>query len=99
MCKSWRNFKVIIEITVKEFIKQINFNIGLFLYIYQIELDVSESVYINGKGNVSKGGAVKGAKITVYPMFDNSYNVEIKKGVGGHGGGDDVLGRRIKDLK
>ena len=57
----------------------------------RMELDVSEAVYVNGQGHTSEEGATKGTKLTVYPMFDNSYEVEIPKAEGGHGGGDPVL--------
>lgn len=57
----------------------------------RMELEVSEAVYVNGQGHTSQEGATKGKKITVYPMFDNSYEVEIPQADGGHGGGDPVL--------
>ena len=57
----------------------------------RMELSVSEAVYVNGQGHTSEEGATKGTKLTVYPMFDNSYEVEIPKADGGHGGGDPVL--------
>lgn len=57
----------------------------------RIELDVTEAVYVNGQGESSKEGAIVGEKITVYPMFGDAYEVSIVKGVGGHGGGDNVL--------
>ena len=57
----------------------------------RMELDVVESVYVNGEGDPSEEGVVKGKKLTVYPMFDEPYNVEIEEGIGGHGGGDKVM--------
>ncbi len=57
----------------------------------RLELDVVETVYINGAGEKSKEGAVEGVKITVYPMFAEAREVKIDPGVGGHGGGDPVL--------
>ncbi|MBQ4258892.1 MAG: gfo/Idh/MocA family oxidoreductase, partial [Lachnospiraceae bacterium] len=36
-------------------------------------------------------GALVGLTLQVYPMFGESYNVPVEKGVGGHGGGDPVL--------
>ena len=57
----------------------------------RIELEVIETIYVNGAGASSLEGVVKGKKITVYPMFGDAYQVPIEEGVGGHGGGDDVL--------
>ncbi len=57
----------------------------------RLELDVNETVYVNGQGNKSQEGAVKAKSITVYPMFSEPYEVEIPSAEGGHGGGDPVL--------
>lgn len=57
----------------------------------RIQLSVVESTYVNAGGDVSEEGAVKKTSITVFPMFDAPYNVEIEKKAGGHGGGDPVL--------
>ncbi len=57
----------------------------------RIEIEVVEAVYINGKDSSDAEGVVKGTKIVVYPMFGNAYEVDIRSGVGGHGGGDSVL--------
>lgn len=57
----------------------------------RIEMEVVEAVYINAAGDSKNEGVVKGKKITVYPMFGESYQVPIAEGVGGHGGGDVVL--------
>ena len=57
----------------------------------RMELDVVESVYVNGEGDPSEEGVVKGKKLTVYPMFAEPYNVEMEEGIGGHGGGDKVM--------
>lgn len=57
----------------------------------RLELDVAETVYVNGAGNKSLEGAVKAKTIKVYPMFDEPYEVEIPTAEGGHGGGDPVL--------
>jgi len=56
-----------------------------------IEMEVIEAVYTNGSGESSKEGVVVGKKIVVYPMFGDSYEVEIEDGVGGHGGGDSIM--------
>ena len=57
----------------------------------RMELDVVEAVYVNGEGDPSEEGVVKGKKLMVYPMFSEPYNVEIEEGKGGHGGGDKVM--------
>jgi hypothetical protein len=51
-------------------------------------MDVVEAVYVNGKGPSSLEGDIESKKITVYPMFGESYTVPIEEGKGGHGGGD-----------
>ena len=57
----------------------------------RMELDVTEQVYVNAGGDPNLEGAAKSKSITVYPMFDNPYKVEIPEAVGGHGGGDPIL--------
>ena len=57
----------------------------------RIEYQVREQAYINGGGERAEEGAQKLTSIMVYPMFANPYPVEVKKGVGSHGGGDTVL--------
>ncbi len=57
----------------------------------RLELDVSETVYVNGAGEKEKEGAVNEKTITVYPMFAAPYTVDIPTAEGGHGGGDPVL--------
>ncbi len=57
----------------------------------RIQLSVVESTYVNGGGDVSEEGAVKKKSITVFPMFNAPYAVDIEEGKGGHGGGDPVL--------
>lgn len=57
----------------------------------RIELKVSEKTYVNAGGDKENEGAVRDIKITVFPMFKPSYEVEIEKAEGGHGGGDPVL--------
>lgn len=57
----------------------------------RIELEVVEAIYVNGSGESAKEGVVDQKKITVYPHFNEPYEVEIPEGAGGHGGGDSVL--------
>ncbi|MBX3011864.1 MAG: Gfo/Idh/MocA family oxidoreductase [Caldilineaceae bacterium] len=69
----------------------------------RIELDLVESVgkqFVAGeeqtlkveREDVEKFG---GKELRVYPMFGRPYTVEIPEGVGGHGGGDQVMLEQI----
>jgi predicted dehydrogenase len=57
----------------------------------RIEMNVIEQSYVNSGGEQGLEGAVTGKTITVHPMFNKPYDVEVEEGVGGHGGGDPVL--------
>ncbi|MCI1984990.1 MAG: Gfo/Idh/MocA family oxidoreductase [Lactobacillus sp.] len=57
----------------------------------RIEMKVVEMSYINAGGEPEAEGAVKGAHITVFPMFGKPYDVAIDTAHGGHGGGDPIL--------
>jgi predicted dehydrogenase len=57
----------------------------------RIEMNVIESSYVNSGGEQALEGAVVGKKITVMPLFDAPYEVEVQESKGGHGGGDPVL--------
>ncbi len=57
----------------------------------RLELDVTESSYVNAGGDKNMEGAVKKKSIRVFPMFAAPYEVEINEGDGGHGGGDPIL--------
>ncbi|MFE5320054.1 Gfo/Idh/MocA family protein [Paenibacillus sp. NPDC056579] len=57
----------------------------------RIEMNVVEASYVNSGGEQALEGAVKGKKITVFPMFDAPYEVKVEETKGGHGGGDPVL--------
>lgn len=57
----------------------------------RMELDVLENSYVNAGGDKAKEGATKYEKITIFPMFAESYEVPIEKKEGGHGGGDPIL--------
>lgn len=48
-------------------------------------------LYVNEKGGNDIESSGKSKYIVVYPMFGQSYEVEIPEGVGGHGGGDVVM--------
>lgn len=57
----------------------------------RLELDVLENSYVNAGGDKTNEGATKYKKITVFPMFAESYEVPIEEAEGGHGGGDPIL--------
>lgn len=57
----------------------------------RMEVDVTESSYINAGGKKSLEGSVQTRSIKVLPMFGAPYDVEIEQAEGGHGGGDPVL--------
>jgi len=68
----------------------------------RLEHFCQESSYINGDGTVQ--GALKpdGTGIRIYPHWRTAYSVELRRGHGGHGGGDvvmldDILGKAPKD--
>jgi hypothetical protein len=68
----------------------------------RIEMNVIEQSYVNSGGEQGLEGAVKGKKITVFPLFDAPYEVAVAESAGGHGGGDPVLlndlfGERVPD--
>lgn len=57
----------------------------------RMEVDVSETIYVNAGGDSAKEGAAKERSITVFPQFEVPYQVEIPEAEGGHGGGDPIL--------
>ncbi|NMB45865.1 MAG: Gfo/Idh/MocA family oxidoreductase [Firmicutes bacterium] len=57
----------------------------------RIQVNVCERSYISGGAHVAAEGAVETKDITVFPMFDEPYEVPVKETKGGHGGGDPVL--------
>jgi len=63
----------------------------------RVEMDISENInhlHGDGKANASKG-AFKQARMRVYPMFGESYSVDVPMGDGGHGGADPVMLEQI----
>jgi predicted dehydrogenase len=57
----------------------------------RLEVEVIERSYVSLAGDRSLEGATMGKRITVRPQFAPSYEVEVREGEGGHGGGDPVL--------
>ena len=57
----------------------------------RIQVSVVEQSYVNAGGDSELEGAVAKKSISVFPMFEEPYEVEVIEGKGGHGGGDPVL--------
>lgn len=57
----------------------------------RMELKVVERSYINSAGEKEDEGALSHKQLTVQPMFQKAYEVEIEERSGGHGGGDPIL--------
>lgn len=57
----------------------------------RIQVAIVEKSYVNAGGDPSLEGAVEKKTITVFPMFEEPYDVKIEEGAGGHGGGDPIL--------
>ena len=57
----------------------------------RLEYHSVERPYINAGGDKKDEGALKYSSIRVYPMFGDPYDVQVKTGEGGHGGGDPVM--------
>lgn len=63
----------------------------------RIEMDIEESItHLLGDGQVSSSkGPFKQARMRVFPMFGQGYEVEVPVGEGGHGGADPVMLEQI----
>lgn len=66
----------------------------------RIEMDIEESVtHLLGDGQAAHTNASKGpfkqARMRVFPMFGQGYEVEVPAGAGGHGGADPVMLEQI----
>jgi predicted dehydrogenase len=63
----------------------------------RIEMDIEESItHLLGDGQVSASkGPFKQARIRVFPMFGEGYEVDVPVGEGGHGGADPVMLEQI----
>lgn len=57
----------------------------------RLEHQTVETVYISGDGTVPGETIKKGSHIKVFPHFGEPYDVELRVGEGGHGGGDNPL--------
>ena len=62
----------------------------------RIEQDVVEASYISGHdGKLSRQTPDNNIRLEVFPLFEESYQVEVKAAEGGHGGGDSRLLRDV----
>lgn len=63
----------------------------------RIEMDISENInHLQGDGQAKASkGAFKSATMRVFPMFGESYSVDVPVGDGGHGGADPVMLEQI----
>ena len=57
----------------------------------RLEHQMMESTYISGDGRVPGATIEDSTYIRVYPHFETKYDVELRSGKGGHGGGDHPL--------
>ena len=57
----------------------------------RIQILVAEHSYVSAGGEAAAEGVTRTKRITVFPMWGEPYDIEIPKGVGGHGGGDTVM--------
>jgi len=57
----------------------------------RIQALIVERPYVNAEAEAAAEGTTRVKQITVFPMFDEPYDVAIPTGVGGHGGGDRVM--------
>lgn len=66
----------------------------------RLEMDIEESItHLLGEGEAKDAAASKGpfkqARIRVFPMFGQPYEVDVPAGSGGHGGADPVMLEQI----
>ena len=57
----------------------------------RLEHNCCEETYTSGDGTVPGQLIASGTSITLIPAFSPAQNIEIRKGTGGHGGGDPLL--------
>ncbi|MEW9698376.1 Gfo/Idh/MocA family oxidoreductase [Paenibacillus sp. SI8] len=89
--------KAILTYSLNAYMPWEGFNVHMNGSKGRIEMKVVEKSYVNSGGSKEDEGALKDKTITVFPMFDAPYQVDIEEGVGGHGGGDPILLRDIFD--
>ncbi|RPH35884.1 gfo/Idh/MocA family oxidoreductase, partial [bacterium] len=61
----------------------------------RLEHKIEETMYVAGDGRVQGGTKPGGEYTKIYPIRGAGYDVEVWKGEGGHGGGDELM---LKDI-
>lgn len=83
--------KTVLTYSLNSYMPWEGFNIMINGSKGRIEYTTTEKSYINAGGQkVDEGAAIK-QQIIVRPLFEKPYNVSFTPGVGGHGGGDNVM--------
>jgi predicted dehydrogenase len=57
----------------------------------RLQVLVVENSYVNAAGDAAAEGMARARRITVFPLFEPPYDVEIPTASGAHGGGDVVM--------
>jgi len=85
------NRGAILTYSLNSFLPWEGFNVALNGSKGRIELTVRENSYVSGRDNPIHQGATEEERLVVHPLFGDSYEVNIEKKSGGHGGGDPVM--------
>ena len=83
--------KAILTYSLNSYMPWEGYNVSINGSKGRIEYNVIEKSYINAGGDKGDEGATLKKKIFVHPMFGKPYEVHFVEGVGGHGGGDNVM--------
>jgi len=83
--------KTILTYSLNAYMPYEGFNVAFNGSEGRIQLSIAEKSYVNAGGELSVEGALVSKSIVVFPMFGKPYEVEVKLGEGGHGGGDPIL--------
>ncbi|WP_017472002.1 Gfo/Idh/MocA family protein [Amphibacillus jilinensis] len=87
--------KAVLTYSLNAYLPWEGFSVALNGSKGRLELMVRERSYINSSGKKQEEGQAEFIALRVLPMFDEPYDVPIKMGSGGHGGGDQIL---LQDL-
>ncbi len=83
--------KAILTYSLNSYMPWEGYNISINGSKGRIEYSVVEKSYINAGGKKDDEGSTLKKEIFVHPMFGKPYQVHFKEGIGGHGGGDNVM--------
>jgi len=87
--------KAILTYSLNAYMPWEGYNVNINGTKGRMQVQVAEKSYFNGAGKIEDEGASAHKSIFILPQFKKPYEVEIKEGVGGHGGGDVVMLRDI----